>query len=185
MRRAFAVLAALMLAGVVLVSPAPASVSKPDCFEVEFQQACTFPADEDFTDTVLCAFPVEVHVTGLIRYRPVFASDGSDTLTRETFKFHFRATITNPTTGRFFTDPSDFVRRRTFLADGTIRLREAGRFHDARMDDGQRLFHQSGIHMALLSPDEQVIPGTEVFRGNFESEAAFPGKVCPLLAQPR
>jgi hypothetical protein len=52
------------------------------------------------------------------------------------------------------------------------------------MDDGHLLFHQAGTHSALLDADEQVIPGTEAFHGNFEREAAFPAKVCPLLAQP-
>jgi hypothetical protein len=183
-RTAFAVLAAAALAGLVLLLPAPASAATPNCFDVDFQQACVFSGSNTFTDTVLCDFPVQVHATDVTRYRPVFATDGSGALVGETFFVRGGATIVNEATGRFFTDGSTITRRRTFLPDGTIQLRETGLFHNARTDVGQLLFHQSGTHTATLDPDEQVIPGTEVFHGNFQLEAAFPAKVCPVLAQP-
>lgn len=181
---AFALLAAATLAGLVLLLPAPASAATPNCLDVDFQQACIFSGQDDFTDTVLCDFPVQVHATQETRYRPVFATDSSGNLARETFFVRSRATIVNEATGRFFTDGSNITRRRTFLPDGTIELLETGLFHNVQMDNGQLLFHQSGTHSALLDADEQLIPGTEVFHGNFEPEAAFPAKVCPLLAQP-
>ena len=181
---ALALLAAVTLAGLVLLLPAAASAATPDCFDVDFQQACAFSGQDDFTDTGLCDFPVQVHATQVTRYRPVFATDSSGNLARETFFVRGQATIVNEATGRFFTDGGNITRRRTFLPDGTIQLLETGLFHNARMDDGQLLFHQSGTHSALLDADEQVIPGTEVFHGNFEPEADFPAKVCPLLAQP-
>ena len=185
MRRALVLLAALMLIGLALLSPARASASTPDCFSVDFQQTCVLPADDDFTTTGLCAFPVEVHVRGYTRFRFVFANDGTNNLVSRTLQSHQRATIVNPVTGRFFTDGSDFTAHETFLPDGSFEARSTGLFHNARMDDGRLLFHQSGSHSALVSPDDETIPGTDVFRGNFESEAAFPGTVCPLLAQAR
>jgi hypothetical protein len=181
-RGTFMLLAASLLAGLVLLAPAQASAAMPDCNAVDFQQACSFSSHDDFTDTVLCDFPVEVHATGHTRYRPFFATDRSGNLASETFHASSQATIVNAATGRFFTDGGDINRHRTFLPDGTVKLRETGLFHNARTDDGQQLFHQSGEHLALLDPDDNVI--NEVFHGNFESEAAFPGKVCPILAQP-
>lgn len=182
MRKSFLLLAAAVLTGLVLLSPAQASAALPDCNAVDFQQACSFTGNDDFTDTALCDFPVEVHATSRARYRPFFATDGSGNLASETYHVDSRATIVNAATGRFFTDGGVVNRHRTFLPGGLVRLRETGVFHNARMDDGQRLFHQSGEHLALLAPDGHVIH--EVFHGHFESEAAFPGKVCPLLAQP-
>jgi hypothetical protein len=182
MRRAFMLLAASVVAGLVLLSPAQASAAMPDCNAVDFQQACSFSANDDFTDIVLCDFPVEVHATSWTRYRPFFATDGTGNKASETVHTRSRATIVNAATGRFFTDGGVVNQHRTFLPDGTVRLRETGVFHNARMDDGRRLFRQFGEHLALLDPDDNVI--NEVFHGHFESEAAFPGKVCPILAQP-
>jgi hypothetical protein len=176
-------LVTLAVVGMLLVLPARASAALPDCFSVDFQQTCVNSEDADFTDTGLCGFPVEVHVVGYARFRFVFANDGTDTLVSRTIQHHERATIVNPVTGRFFTDRSDWTGHETFLPDDSFEARSTGLFHDARMDDGQLLFHQSGNHSALVSPEDETIPGTDVFRGNFQSEAAFPGTVCPLLAQ--
>jgi hypothetical protein len=172
-------LAASALAGFALVSPGGAAAKTPDCFDVDFEQACFSPVDSDFTDTVLCDFPVDVHVSGSIRYRPFFA--GGD-LSSEEFHFLYRATIVNPATGRSFVDGSNFNQRATFLPDGSVEIRETGIQHNAQVDDGRRLFHQSGNHSVLIDPDDQTI--SEVFHGNWQSEAAFPGQVCPILAQP-
>ena len=174
-------LAASALAGFALVSPGGAAAKTPDCFDVDFAQACFSPLDSDFTDTVLCDFPVDVNVSGSLRYRPFFTASGD--LASEETHFLFRATIVNPATGRSFNDNSDFNRRATFLPDGSVEIRDTGIQHNARVDDGRRLFHQSGNHSVLIGPDEQTV--SEVFNGNWQSEAAFPGQVCPILAQPR
>jgi hypothetical protein len=180
-RRWYLVLLASASAGAMLLSPATASASVPDCFEVDFAEACAFSADADFTDAGLCAFPVEVHVTGAIRYRPFFSGDSTGEPLRERFHYRTRAKVTNLATGRFFTDGDDYSRSRIRLSDDSVIQRDIGLFHDARMDDGRRLFHQSGEHLALLDANDEAI--SEVFHGRFDSEAAFPGKVCPLLAR--
>jgi hypothetical protein len=182
MRRSFVVLAASMVFGLVFLAPGRASAAMPDCEAVDFQQTCVTPVDLDFTDTVLCDFPVQVHVSGWIRYRPFFANDGSGNLTSEEAHFRFRATIVNPATGRSFTDIGFFNERATFLPDGSVTIRDTGIVHNVRVDDGRRLFHQSGNHSVLVGPDGELID--EVFHGNFQSEPAFPGKICPILAQP-
>jgi hypothetical protein len=51
------------------------------------------------------------------------------------------------------------------------------------VDDGQRLFHQSGQDSALIDPDGNLVQ--EIFHGRWDSEAAFPGEVSPILATPR
>lgn len=179
-RRSCRLLLASAMAAAALVSPAAASATVPDCFEVDFARACAFSADVDFTDAGLCAFPVAVHVTGTIRYRPFFSDDTAQPA-RERFHFRTRARVTNPGTGRFFTDRDNYTRTRILLPDDSVVQRDAGLFHDARIDSGRRLFHQSGEHLALLDPDGEVI--REVFHGRFDSEAEFPGRVCPLLAR--
>jgi hypothetical protein len=57
-----------------------------------------------------------------------------------------------------------------------------GIIRNAVVDDGQRLFRQSGNHSVLLDPAGNVL--AEVFHGHWDSEAAFPGDVCPILAEP-
>ena len=182
MRRSFVVLAASMVFGLVFFAPGRASATMPNCEAVGFQQACVLPVDLDFTDTVLCDFPVQVHVSGRETYRPFFAKDGSGDLTAAEEHDRFRATIVNPATGRSFTDTGFFNVRVTFLPDGSAFVRLTGLFHNVRVDDGRRLFHQSGNHSILFGPDGGLID--EVFHGNFQSEPAFPGKICPILAQP-
>ena len=182
MRRTFVFVVASVLAGLALLAPHRAQAKTPDCETVDFQQACTIFAEIDFTDTNLCDFPVEVHVDIRNRYRPFFANDGSGNPTSEEVHLRFDATIVNPATGRSFFDGSNFNQRATFLPDGSVEIRETGILHNAVVDTGQRLFHQSGNHSVLLDPGENVI--AEVFHGNWESEAAFPGDVCPILAQP-
>jgi hypothetical protein len=184
MRRALLVFAASLLAGLVLLTPSRAAAAPPipDCFEVDFAHACYSPLDLDFIDEELCDFPVAVHVSGWIRYRPFFAKDGSGDLVSDESHMHFRATIVNPATGRSFRDGSDFNARATVLPDGSVLIRETGILHNAVTDDRQRLFHQSGNHTMLIGPDDELID--EVFHGNWESGAAFPGKVCPILATP-
>lgn len=183
MLRRFALLAASLLTGAVLASPGPAAAATPDCFAIDFQQACFSAFEDNFVDTVLCPFPVDVHVDGSIRYRPFLANDGSGDLTSEETHTVFRATIVNPATGRSFFDPSNFNTRATFLPDGSVEIRETGIRHNAVVDDGQRLLHQSGNHSVLIDPNDQTVG--ESFRGRWESEPAFPGKVCPILAVPR
>jgi len=183
MRRALVAFAVSMLTGLVILTPGAAVAKTPDCASVDFMQACTEFVEVDFTDTVLCDFPVEVHVDIRNRYRPFFANDGSGNLASDEFHFRFDATIVNPATGRSFFDGSNFNLRATFLPDGSVEIRETGILHNAVVDDGQRLFHQSGNHSLLQDPAENVI--AEAFHGNWESEAAFPGNVCPILAEPR
>jgi hypothetical protein len=72
--------------------------------------------------------------------------------------------------------------RATRPPDGTLEIRDTGIFHNAVTDDGQRLFHQSGNHSFVLGPDDELI--SEVFHGLWQSEEAFPGKVCPILPHP-
>jgi hypothetical protein len=183
MRSTRVLVAATMLVGAMLLAPARAYAAIPDCDAVDFQEACIIHVDLDFTDTVLCDFPVQVHVGGWVRYRPFFATDGSGNLASEEWHFHYLATIVNPATGRSFSDGSGNVNERvTHLADGTLEIRDTGIFHNAVTDDGQRLFHQSGNHSFVLGPDDELI--SEVFHGLWQSEEAFPGKVCPILAQP-
>lgn len=179
---AFALLAAAALAGLVFLLPAPASAATPDCFAVDFAQACVTSDDQQFTDPVLCDFPVEVTVTGSTRYRPFFASDGTGAPIREELHVQDRATIVNTATGRSFTDGNDFNVHVTYLPDGSVEFRLTGLTHNAQVDTGQRLLHQSGYHSLLFDADGQLLD--EVFDGNFQSEAAFPGEVCPILAQP-
>jgi hypothetical protein len=180
MRRALVFLIASALVGVVLLSPARALASTPDCFAVDFEQACVYQVDQDFTDTVLCPFPVQVHVGGWVRFRPFFATDGGG---GDETHSHFLATIVNPATGRSFSDGGGNVNQRvTELPDGNLEIRQTGIFHNAVTDDGQRLFHQSGNHSFLVGLDGELI--SEVFHGLWQSEAAFPGEVCPILAQP-
>src|SRR5215212_10222672 len=82
---AFALLAAVTLAGLVLLLPAPASAATPDCFDVDFQQACVFSGQDDFTDSGLCDFPVQVHATQVFFFRDAAATESSGNLARETF----------------------------------------------------------------------------------------------------
>src|SRR6476469_6154970 len=157
MLRRFAVLAASLFSGLVLITPGGAAAApQPDCFDVDFGQACSSHFEDNFVDTVLCDFPVTVHVDGSIRYRPFPATDGSGNLTAEEQHIVSRATITTPATGRSFFDGSDFNTRATFLPDGSVAIRETGIRHNAVVDDGQRLLHQSGNHSALIDPDDQV-----------------------------
>ena len=179
---AFALPAAAALAGLVLLLPAPASAATPDCFAVDFAQACLKSDDQQFTDTVLCGFPVEVTVTGSTRYRPFFGNDGTGAPVREELHVQDRATIVNTATGRSFMDGGDFTDHVTYLPDGSVEFRLTGLIHNAQVDTGQRLLHQSGYHSILFGADGQLVD--EVFHGDFQSEAAFPGKVCPILAQP-
>lgn len=95
----------------------------------------------------------------------------------------FNATIVNPATGRSFFDGSNFNERAVFLPDGSVVIRRTGIFHNAVVDDGQRLFHQSGQDSVLFDADDQVVD--EIFHGRWDDEAAFPGNVCPILAVPR
>ena len=62
-------------------------------------------------------------------------------------------------------------------------VRQTGILHNAVVDDGRRLFHQSGQHAELRDADDQLVD--EIFRGRWDSEPAFPGDVCPILAVPR
>jgi hypothetical protein len=184
MRRRLALLAASLLTGVVLASPGPAAAApQPDCFEIDFAQACFSAFHDVFVDDVLCDFPVDVDVVGSIRYRPHFAHGQSGDLASEASHTVFNATIVNPATGRSFVDGSNFNERATFLADGSVEVRRTGVFHNVRVDDGQRLFHQSGQDSVLIDPGDQVVE--EIFHGRWDSEPAFPGKVCPILAVPR
>jgi len=171
---------AATLLGVVLLLPAPASAATPDCFDVDFGVACATTSEFTFTDDALCAFPVDVSVIQGIRYRPVL--DRSGELSGEVAHIGTRATIVNPATDRSFTDNTAFTAHTTFLADGSELTRTTGILHNAQVDTGERLFHQSGRHVVLLDPEGEVVG--ELFNGNFQSEAAFPGDVCPLLAQP-
>ena len=181
-RSAAFVLSLAALAGLTLLLAAPASAATPNCFDVDFQEQCQLSDEFTFTDTVLCDFPVEVSVTTSLRYRPVFAKDGSGELISEVAHVRDRATIVNTATGRSFTDIGNFTERTTYLPDGSVLLRTTGILHNARVDTGERLFHQSGNHSILIGADGELLD--EVFHGNFESEAAFPGDVCPILAQP-
>lgn len=184
MRRRLALLAASSLTGLVLVSPGPAAATPPpDCFAVDFAQACYSSFHDVFVDDVLCSFPVDVDVLGSVRYRPLFAPDGTGDLTSEERHVVFNATIVNPATGRSFFDGSNFNESATFLPDGSVRIRRTGIFHNAVVDDGRRLFHQSGHQSVLIDADDQVVG--ETFRGRWDSEPAFPGEVCPILAVPR
>ena len=184
MRRRPALIAASLLTALVLAWPGPAAAAPaPDCFDTDFAQACFSSFHDVFVDDVLCDFPVDVDVVGSIRYRPYFAHDGSGDLASETSHLVFNATIVNPTTGRSFFDGSNFTDRATFLPDGSVEIRSTGIFHNARVDDGQRLLHQSGNHSVLIDSSDQVVE--ETFRGRWDSEPAFPGKVCPILATPR
>jgi hypothetical protein len=45
------------------------------------------------------------------------------------------------------------------------------------------LFHQSGNNSVLIGPDDELV--AETLLGRWDSEPAFPGKVCPVLAVPR
>jgi hypothetical protein len=181
--RAFALLAAATLAGLVLILPAPASAAAPDCFAVDFQQPCRLSGADAFTDTGLCAFPVEVTVSQTAEYQPFFATDGSGQLTRETDHVLTSATIVNPATGRSFTDGGQTSDRATYLPDGSVEIRTTGILHNARVDTGQLLFHQAGYHSVLIGADGQLL--SQVFHGNFfESGSEFAAEVCPILAQP-
>ncbi len=183
MRRRLALLAASSLTGLVLAAPAPAAAATPDCFATDFATACFSSFHDVFVDDVLCSFPVNVDVVGSIRYRPFFAKDGSGDLTREESHTVFNATIVNPATGRSFFDGSNFNERAVFLPDGSVVISRTGIFHNAVVDDGQRLFHQSGQDSVLVDANDEVVD--EIFHGRWDSEAAFPGKVCPILAVPR
>jgi hypothetical protein len=166
-----------------MLSPGPAAAELPDCDAVNFQQACFSSADQTFPDTDLCDFPVHVQVTGWLRYRPFFADDGSGNLAGEELHRRFRATITNPVTARSFADSADINTRATYLPDGSVEVRETGLLHNVQVDTRQRIFHQSGKHSILVDPGGDVIQ--QLFRGNWEPEAAFPDEICPILAQPR
>jgi hypothetical protein len=170
------------LAGLTLLLAAPASAATQDCFDVDFQEQCELSNEFTFTDTVLCDFPVEVSVTTSLRYRPVFAKDGSGDLTSEVAHVRDHATIVNTATGRSFTDRDSFTDRTTYLSDGSVLLRTTGILHNARVDTGERLFHQSGNRSILIGADGEVLD--EIVHGNFDYEPAFPGQVCPILAQP-
>jgi hypothetical protein len=180
---AFALLAAATLAGLVLILPAPASAAAPDCFAVDFQRPCRLSGGDTFTDSGLCGFPVEVTVSQTAEYQPFFAKDGSGRLTRETNHVLTSATIVNPATGRSFTDGGATSDRATYLPDGSVEIRTTGVLHNARVDTGQLLFHQSGFHSVLIGADGELLG--EVIHGNFfESDAEFAAEVCPILAQP-
>ena len=183
MRRRLALLAASSLSGLALAAPAPAAPAAPDCFATDFATACFSSFHDVFVDDVLCSFPVDVDVVGSIRYRPFFAKDGSGDLTSEETHIVFNATIVNPATGRSFFDGSNFSVRATFLSDGAVVIRRTGIFHNAVVDDGRRLFHQSGQDSVLIDANDQVVD--EIFHGRWDSEPAFPGNVCPILAVPR
>ena len=184
MHRRPALIAASLVTALALASPGPAAAAPaPDCFETDFAQACSSSIHDVFVDDVLCDFPVDVEVVGSIRYHPYFAHDGSGELASEASRVVFDATIVNPATGRSFADRSSFTNRATFLPDGSVELRRTGIFHNARVDDGQRLLHQSGRQSVLIDPSDQVVE--ETFRGRWDSEPAFPGEVCPILAVPR
>jgi hypothetical protein len=179
MRRRLALLAASSLTGLVLVSPGPAAATPPpDCFATDFAQACYSEFHDVFVDDVLCSFPVDVDVVGSIRYRPFVSQDG--VLVRENQHIVFNATIVNPANGRSFTDGSNFDERVTYLPGGFVEIRDTGIRHNARVDDGQRLFHQSGQHSVVVDADDQLVD--EMYHGRWDSEPAFPGKVCPILA---
>jgi hypothetical protein len=182
MRRRLALLAASSLTGLVLAAPGPAAAAPaPDCFQTDFSQACYSEFHDVFVDDVLCSFPVDVDVVGSIRYRPFLSQDG--VLTREQQHTVFNATIVNPATGRSFTDGSNFNTRVTHLPDGVVEIRDTGVLHNARVDNGARLFHQSGQHSVIVDADDQLVD--EMFHGRWDSEPAFPGKVCPILGVPR
>jgi hypothetical protein len=181
MRRRLALLAASSLTGLALVSPGPSVAATPDCFATDFAGPCFSTFHDVFTDDVLCSFPVGVDVVGSIRYRPFFAKNGE--LTREESHTVFNATIVNPATGRSFFDPSNFNEQVTYLPGGFVEIRQTGVRHNARVDDGQRLFHQSGQNSVLIDADDNLVE--EIFHGRWDSEAAFPGDVCPILATPR
>jgi hypothetical protein len=184
MRRRLAHIAVSLLTALGLASPGPAAAAPaPDCFETDFAQACFSSFHDQFVDEVLCDFPVDVDVVGSVRYRPFFAHDGSGDLASEARHIVFNATIVNPATGRSFFDGSNFYDRATFLPDGSVEIQTTGILHNAQVDDGQRLFHQSGRHSVLVDASDQVTE--ETFRGRWDSEPAFPGKVCPILATPR
>ena len=136
----------------------------------------------DFTDTGLCAFPVDVLGTVDNRYRPFVATDGSGDLAREITHYRFRVTISNPATGRSFDGEADFQQRAVFLPDGIVQLHDTGLQQNVRIDDSRQVvFHQAGNHGVLLGPDDDVLE--ETFHGNWPSDQA--GVVCPILAQPR
>jgi hypothetical protein len=170
------------VAGLALLLAAPASAATPNCFDVDFEEQCQLSREFTFTDRVLCDFPVEVSVTQSLRFRPVFAKDGSGDLISQVAHIRDRATIINTATGRSFTDIDNFTERITYLPDGSVLVRTTGLLHNARVDTGERLFHQSGNHSMLFGADGELLD--EVFHGRFDSEAAFPGDVCPILAQP-
>ena len=141
------------------------------------------PGADAFTDTGLCAFPVEVTVSQTAEYQPFFAKDGSGQLTRETDHVLTSATIVNPATGRSFTDGGQTSDRATYLPDGSVEIRTTGILHNALVDTGQLLFHQAGYHSVLIGADGQLL--SQVFHGNFfDSGSEFAAEVCPILAQP-
>ena len=182
MRRRIALLAVTSLTGLVLAAPAPAAPNEPDCFATDFATACFSSFHDVFVNDVLCSFPVDVDVVGSIRYRPFFANDGSGDLTSDEAHIVFNATIVNPATGRSFFDGSNFTERAVILPDGSLVIRRTGIRHNAVVDDGRRLFHQSGQDTELRDANDQLVD--EIFHGRWDSEAAFPGDVCPILAVP-
>jgi hypothetical protein len=179
-RKLIALIGVATAALVATGAPAGASEQTPDCYAVAWQQPCIAPVDGQFTDTFMCDFPVHVTMSGWIRYRPFF--DDAGNLTRDENHALYRTTIVNPATGRSFTDRTDANVHARYLPDGSIELRGTGLFYNARVDDGQRLLHQSGNYSVLLGPDGQ--PSNERYHGNFQSDAGFPGTACPILAQP-
>lgn len=165
-----ALLAATSLAGLALLPGAASAAPKPDCFETDFAGPCFSTFHDVFVDDVLCSFPVDVDVVGSIRHRP------------DADHIVFHATIVNPATGRSFVDPSNFTQHFTDLPDGSVVIRTTGVLHNARVDTGQRLFHQSGQHYELVSAGDELVE--EYFHGRWDPEDAFPGEVCPMLAAP-
>jgi hypothetical protein len=180
--RRSSLLAAVVAAALVGAAwPSGANAQMPDCGSVDFQQACVIAFTFDFTDTGLCAFPVDVHVSVDNRYRPFFATDGNGDPVREITHYRFRATVSNPATGRSFNDESDFQQRAEFLPDGTVQLHDTGLQHNVRIDDSRTVvFHQAGNHGVLLDSNDDMLD--ESFHGTWPSDQA--GLVCPILAQP-
>jgi hypothetical protein len=182
-RSAFVLLAAATLAGLTLLLPAPASAAMPNCDDVNRQEACRISIDLSFTDTNLCAFPVDVTVAISGTYRPQFATDGSGNLSSEAANIRNRATIINPATGRSFTDMGSYLETKIYRADGSLaEIRFTGILHNVQLDTGERLFHQSGNDLAVFDPNGDFL--YDITYGNFQPENAFFGAICPLLAQP-
>jgi hypothetical protein len=184
-RSGFVLLAAATLAGLALLLPAAAPAATPNCDDVNRQEACRIAIELSFTDTNLCAFPVDVTVAISGNYRPQFATDGSGNLTSEAGNIRNRATIINPATGRSFTDGSSYLETKTYRPDGSLaEIRYNGIRHNVRLDTGERLFHQSGIDLVFFGPDGEDDFLYEITHGNFQPEDAFLGAICPHLAQP-